>query len=415
MPRTALTAGAHRESQVDRFDQLVLERGTGHRVWVPNEDFAWMELVHNVRAPVFDEKDKPLKAQKKVRGGFKEVFDMDEGWLGSPICPGDPKVVEKNELDADGCPTCAGVKRLLDAGISDARDLLPQRRYAVPVIRYETQSKSDPAKGLRQPYNAKVLVWRLSQWSWEQVDRVRPQMAPLVGKSDPAEVKLQMTDLVVSNENGFQKIDKIYPLPCAWRADTDEGREVRKMVLVLWKREENRPTEAQLRAACGREPNRDWMTRDIEDAEFRWRKAVFGVQSGPTGDGALSNGTGQDLAGDLEDLLTDDPAADPLAGHPGGLDEFASRTPAAPAASADEDIFGADAPAPAPAPAAPAADEDLFDDSAPATAVPAVKAPAASAPAPAAEADLLGSEVPAPAADAKAGEFENFDDIFENV
>jgi hypothetical protein len=380
MPRVSLAAGAFREgNQVDRFEQLKLERHEGHRLWIPNQDYAWMEFRHNIKAPVFADDGKPLQVEKKVRGAVRLVFDMEEGgFIGAPICLGDPDVIATQELDADGCPACAGVKRMLDAGIADARDLRPQQRYAVPVIRYATQKKGEPDGKLRNPPNAEIFVWALSQWSWEQVDGIRRQMAALLNLEDAAAVKLQMCDICVSNENGYQKIDKIWPMPSAWRHDSDAGRAVKAVIQGLWGVVENRPTEEQLQAACGRTSTRDWIDRDIRDAEARWHQAVnWGKSPAPskTGNGYLSTGEqALSLDGGLDDLLGDPDRPGPL----DDLDEFASpeRTAApAPAPVADDDLFGSDdTPAAAvatPAPA-PVANDDLFgSDDTPAAPVPA--------------------------------------------
>jgi hypothetical protein len=418
MPRASLTTGAFREpGAVDRHEALKLERGESHRLWIPSEDGAWMEYRHNIKAPVFDEQDRPLMAQKKIKGGFKTVFDMEDGFIASPICLGDPEVIRSPaKLDPAGCPSCAGIQKMLDDGITDALDLKPVPRYAVPVVRYETVSKRDLSKGLRTPPNAEVLVWSLSQWSWEQVDKVREQMAEILSIEDPKTVKLQYCDICVTNENGYQKIDKIWPLRCAWRHDSDLGREVKAVVQALWGNPENRPTDAQLRAACGKEPDREWMMRDVEDAAARWHKAVFPNSGGSpdrAGSGALtgSPGSDQSLDGLLDDLVgaPAEPAED-LAAHPGGLDEFsapAAVSAAAPASDLDDPFGG-----PAAAPPAATSASDLLDD-------PFGAAAPASAPAttPAAAAASAGAAAPASALAAApaAGKVESFDSIMEGI
>jgi hypothetical protein len=353
MPRTSLTAGAHRDdSRPDKFPQVKLERHEGRRLWIPDEAIAWMELRHNLKAPVFDAASgEPLKTERKIRGSVREVYDMDEGYIGSPICLGDPEVVAREKLDPENCPACAGVKRLLDAGIADALDLRPQPRYAVPVVQYVTASKTDLTK-LRTPPNADILIWALSQWSWEQVDGIRSQMAEILDK-DSSEVKLQMCDICVSNENGFQKIDKIWPLRRAWAHDSDFGRAVKGVVQELWGTLENRPTDDQLQAACGRKADREFMDQDIRDAEERWHKAENYGKGGPTdtsGGNYMSNGRQVASLEDGLDLLEGEPVdAATLAEHPGGLNEFADRSPAKPADD-DGDLFAAAGPGPAPVP-----------------------------------------------------------------
>jgi hypothetical protein len=348
MPRTSLTAGAHHDdSRPDKFPQVKLERGEGRRLWVPDELIAFMEYRHSIQAPVFDAATgEPLKTEKKVRGSMRTVYDMSfetGGYIGGPICLGNSDVIRAEKLDPDGCPACAGVKRLLDAGIADALDLRPLPRYALPVVQYVTAGKTDLTK-LRTPPNADILIWALSQWSWEQVDGIRGQMAEILNLEDAAAVKLQMCDICVSNENGYQKIDKIWPLRRAWAHDSDFGRKVRAVVQDLWMTVENRPTDEQLQAACGRKVDRDFMDRDIRDAEERWHKAENFGKGGPadtSGGTYLANGQQAASLEDGLDLLEGEPVPEAtMAEHPGGLGEFAERSPEKPVAD-DGDLFGA--------------------------------------------------------------------------
>jgi hypothetical protein len=91
------------------------------------------------------------------------------------------------------------------------------------------------------------------------------------------------------------------------------------------------------------------MRRDIEDAEFRWRKAV-GLDK-QAGDGPVAGG--QDLGGELDSILGEpETPPPPVGGDP--LDEF--RTPdqkqaqdAASAAPEEDDIFGGGSSGSAPA------------------------------------------------------------------
>lgn len=358
MPRTAFTTGAHRDdSLVDRFEQLKLETGEHARIWVPREDWAWMELVHSIRAPVFDEAGKPVMTVKKGRPAYETDF------IGRPICLGDPDVIKAAELDPGACPVCAGVKRMLDAGLTDARDLLAGWRYALPVVSYDLGSKKSADGKLRNPPNARVLVWAMSPWTYRKLDDTRGRTADLLmvqGGQDA--VKLQMSDLMVHCENGgFQKLDQVWPMRAAWSYDSDAGRKVKEVLAELWGAVENRPTDDQLRAACGREPNKDWMHRDIEDAEYRWDKAVNGDKT-PVGSGASSGG--RSLAEATDALLAAGPPADDdlMADHPGGLDEFASPKRKAELAAAGGSLFDDAPPAPVPAPASVPADDGLFGD-----------------------------------------------------
>lgn len=404
MPRTAFTAGAHRDdSQVDRFESVELDTGECGRFWVPSEDLAWMELVHNIRAPIFDEAGKPVMTIKRN----KPAFETDG--VSRPICLGDPDVIKADELDPGSCPACAVIREMLDAGLADARDLRPQWRYALPVISYDLANKKSAEGKLRNPPNGRVQVWPMTPWIYRKLDDTRAQTADLLMVEGGKEaVKLQMSDIMVHCENGqFKTYDRMWPLRAAWKHDSDAGRRVKEVLQALWAAEENRPTDAQLRAACGREPDKDWMRRDMEDAQYRWDKAVNGDKN-PVGSGASSGG--QSLAEATDALLADGPPADDdlMADHPGGTAEFASPDRKAELAAAGSSLFDDAPPVSVPAPASAPADDGLFGG-APATTPP----PPAPASAPAADDGLFGGTPPAAANGSGTRATQSFTDLIE--
>jgi hypothetical protein len=377
MPRVELSAGAFRDGDaVEKFEALTVEKGDTHRLWIPSQKHAWMELRHQIKAPVFLENGEPLKTTD--RNG-QVVFDMgykvEGAYIGSPICLSDPEVYARHQLDPGNCPACAGVKRLADGGFGDAvKDLAPVQRYALPVVRYETVSKQSTTP--RDPAAAKILVWPLGQYGWEQLDNVRKDMAELLQVDDWKTIDLSQCDISVANKEGFGKLE-IKALRRFLDQPTDLGQSMRKTVKALWfDRPENRPTDAQLRAACGREPNRTWMERDIRAAEDRWARAVNHGRhrpADPTGEGSyLANGHKAASLSDALDELDGGAAGSAPASPLDGLDEFASAPSAGSAAPAGDpfadDPFGAPA-APvtaqaqrAAAPAAAPSLRDVFDD-----------------------------------------------------
>ena len=375
MPKASLTAGAHRDdASVDRFDELKLDTGEVARIWIPDEGAAWMEWVHLLTLPVFEENGAPEMTEKTVRKMVRTV--IENTFLGSPICLGADEVVAEQGLDPDRCPACAGIKKMLDAGVTYADDMRPQRRFAIPVIRYNTSSKKSTQ--LMNPPGGRIVVWRLSQWTYRKLDDSRTKIVDLLELEGGVEkTNFKLVDLSVQCESAAfgQKIGDISALRPAWR-----NPEVKELVRVLWTTPENHPSEAQLKAACGRDSGREWMKRDIEDAEEAWTRAVHWGDNGPLDSSKTNRMSGGGANGHrpldeaLDSLLGEGPPSDPLADHPGGLAEFGGQAAQAP----DDDLFGPAASAPpASAPAASwPSDDDLFG-SAPAAAAPAAAAPAA--------------------------------------
>lgn len=367
MPKAEFTRGAYRESNgPEKFQPLEFKvNGEIARIWIPDPKLGFMEWVHTIKAPTFDEAGKPLMEQRASgKNSFKMVYATE--FIGRPICLGNADLLAEKGLDTSECPVCRKIQELLDDGISDAWDMRAQPRYTMPVIRYDTTRATD-ANSLRNPPNATICLWSMSQWTYHRLDDAFTGIAELLDK-DVDTVTLNMADLGVHCENAkWMKIDKVDAYRGMWGKDP----RFKQLVVDLWGNKENRPTEEQRQAGCGRKSTVEFMTRDAENAAADWYRAARGGTS--DGDqGALSGG--KDLDAELDGLLSEGGQSDPPAEHPGGLDEFAGK--AGPTEDAlPDDLFGEDAPvAPqgtpeateASAAKAPAGDvgslESFFDD-----------------------------------------------------
>ncbi len=354
MPRASLTESFRTGGQADQFAALELKTGEYARLLIPvNKDEVWYEWVHAFRAPYFDEKGAPAMEDKKRKDGsvYKQVYALT--FVGGQICLGDSSVIEGsgNGLDPVRCPACASAQR-------GTRGMAPDRRWAVPVIRYKCVSRGSTE--LQTPPTAEILVWSMTQRQFNSLLDVRPHIRNLLDLAPDADFEWRAADVVVwCEDDNFKRLVFQPPLRPAYR-----DSKVAELVKELWGTKANRPAEDQLRAACGKAPDRDFMTTDVETVEMAWRKIdryENGVQvTDPVGDGPLSGGPDKPLEDQLNDLLADDP----LAEHPGGLDEFAPRDSGQDDVPAD-DIFGDSSPAAEPArvlAAAPSADPFAGDD-----------------------------------------------------
>src|SRR5580692_10623347 len=129
MPRTSVSETNRSNDQPDQFPKLKLKTGEVARLLVVDDENAWMEWVHSMRAPVIGENGKAVMTNKKRKNGdLYEDYDM--GFVGQRICLGDPSVVEDKEVDPARCPAC-------QAAADGIQDMKPVRRFAVPVIRYK--------------------------------------------------------------------------------------------------------------------------------------------------------------------------------------------------------------------------------------------------------------------------------------
>jgi hypothetical protein len=299
--------------------------------------------------------------QKKRKDGsvYKEVYATD--YVGGQICLGDPSLIESsgNGLDPVHCPACASAEK-------GTRGMAPDRRWAVPVIRYKCVSRGSTE--LQDPPMAEILVWSMTQRQYNALLDVRPHIRNLLDLPPDQEFEWKAADVVVwCEDDNFKRMVFQPPLRPAYR-----NPDVAQLIRKLWGNRANRPTAEQLRAACGKAPDRDFMVIDVGTVEAGWKK-IDRFENGlpavdPVSDHQVSGG--QPLAEQLDDLLGDDPLAD----HPGGLEEFAPKD-SKPAALVEDDIFGDLDPA-AEAPSEPAPAQDPLGDD-PLASTPPAQAPAA--------------------------------------
>lgn len=338
MPRQQLNETLKSAGTVDQFESLKLTTGEYARLLIVDDEGYW-EWVHSMRAPVLDDNEMPIIIDKQRKDG-STYPDYSTRFVGQRICLGDPGIVEDKGMDADRCPACAAAQR-------GVKGMSPERRFAVSVIKYKTRDNTKKSGGpvdIVDPPQAEILVWKLSQKMFNNLMDCKNEIRELL--EIPAEQKfsLRAADIVVYCEDGgFQRVVFKAPKRPAYRADAAMGA----LIKALWGNGDNRPTDAQLKAACGRGGDREYMLVDVEAAEHGWRQAERygkdGTRRPDTGDAPVSGGEDKPLDQQLDDLLGDDP----LAGHPGGLEEFAPKgDKAAPALSPDaDDIFGESDPA----------------------------------------------------------------------
>lgn len=325
----------------------------------PCRSISW-EWVHTIRAPSLEHGVPVMEPLKKKSG---EVYGEKHStrFVGQRLCLGDPDVLEDKGIDPNMCPGCAAAKR----GVKDMR---PERRFAVPIIRYETQGKKSDTVRISPP-SAKILVWVFSQKQFGLLAAWKRQVRDLLEISpDVKDFALNLADVVlVCEDSNFQRVR----WGAAMRPAHRDPR-VRQLVKELWGNPENRPTPEQLRASCGRDNGYDFFAEDVDEAEAAWAQVeAFVPGKDPTGSDPLSGG----LDEGLDALLTDGPAPSAASGTEdplGGLDEFAGDKPAetAPAAAPAEVADPlADASTATPEPAS-AASEPAASAATPATAPP---------------------------------------------
>lgn len=406
MPKGSITDEFVSNAEVPPFDKLKLDEGEKARLAIPDLTLLWIEWVHTMRAPVLDEAGNPIPTQTAGKGG-----KVRAGWatdfVGAFKCFGRDEVLRRDRIDPERCPGC----RAAAAGV---RDMEPERRFALPVIRYDTMNKGTTQ--LRTPPGAKILIWTLTQKMYDKLMDQRPGIRELLEIPEGEEVTLKQADIVVLCESkDFQRLTFQAPMRPAWKHSA-----VSPVIRALWGNVANRPTDDQLMVAVVKPKELRWAEADVEDHTARWAAADRARGIGVTPDVATNGGavSGEALDSGLDALLEDTSATDPFAGNGQAApppeapeDPFAGSATAEPAADPGPGGLDQFAPATTPAAASPAAGpavaEDPFADAAP----PASTAPAAAAP-PAGDPFADAAAPAAPAATANGKGAASFDDVF---
>ncbi len=367
-----------------------LETGEIARLCIPDNE-AWAEWVHTMRAPKI-EHGVAIIINKSRKDG-STYPDYSYVFVGQRLCLGDPAVIEDKSIDPARCPAC-------EASQHGIKDMKPVRRFALPVIRYAT--KNPRTADLRGPgqAGAEVLVWGLTAKMYDQLLDCAKQMREMLRIPPEQAINLRDMDVVVECESSdFQRLVFKPPRFPAYQ-DPTVGPEVGRLIGALWSDPENRPTDDQLKAACGRDGDKGYMLVDVRKMEEAWRIAEGG--QAPTSPDPLNGGApGGDQAGTVAtglNVLLE-------GGRPASAAQPVNGTaPAIAAPAADPFATPAAGPAsttstPAPAAASPSPTESPAAASVPVSDPFAGASQAAPDPAPTTAASPESPSAPEPAAD----------------
>jgi hypothetical protein len=337
MPRTNFSDD-QASGTLEQFPKLKLAANERVRILVP--EGPWSEWTHELKAPKIENGVARMETKNRRDGTSYQDYAME--FIGRPICLGNWDVLESKGVDPANCPACA-------ASVQSGAVPAPVRRFAVNVIQYAIMQ--GPAFQLLVPMSARIQLWAFTQKIYDKILTIQTQHG-----------SLRERDLLLGpcEDANFQR----YEIAVAMGAAHLESDQATQYVYQLWSAEGQRATDEQLKAACGRTSNLEFMTRDVNQATDRYAMARnAGGQASPDAMSGAFGAPAQTLGQGLAGLLPGTAPAAPAAPAAPPADPFAAPQPQqAPqyphpeqvAAAAASNPFGAPPQQAQPAPQAPA-------------------------------------------------------------
>jgi hypothetical protein len=253
MPRTTFSTDNVRQSATG-FPKLRLEHGEVARV-VCIEDGPVFEWVHSVNKPKISPVSGQVMMETHKKRDGTEYQDYAMEFLGTPVCLGDPDVLEEKGVDVAHCPLCK-------LSAEDEAFRGPVRRFAIHVLKYKTkQGKPEIA----EPFSVETLVWVMSDKRFSELAQIFAEWSPEGEAPDPRKIDLILGPCINA---GFQNY-KINPgQRCEMLADRD------RLTRALETYKNNHAPD--LSAYCGRVTEKKWILQMIEEVQERYAEIRAG-------------------------------------------------------------------------------------------------------------------------------------------
>jgi hypothetical protein len=243
------------------YPKLKLEKNERARILLGLED-AEVEYVHTLRKPKIDGDGNPVMITTKR--GQRDVTENDMDFISRPLCMGDPSILEDKGSDPKNCTMCALAKSHPDWTKP------AERRYAIHVMRYKTQSgKFD----VQVPFQVDCVVWSFT-------DRVYNKLADF--KQEHGDLRKHDLLLGPCENPTFQKFDITVGAKAEWLADGLKGERALRTLETF---KENKIKD--LSVAIGSRKEQRYIDMDIEDMQEAW--AALGAAPSKADEGNLDD------------------------------------------------------------------------------------------------------------------------------
>lgn len=248
MPRVPISEESRTAAATSTFPKLRITRGGFGRIAVIEQPI--QEYVHSFRGPRFVN-GQPVYRRDDRDGSQK----IETDFMGRPLCVGDPAVLKELGVDPGNCLGCKKARE------RPSIFRKPEARYAMNILWYNTRPGSWDLAG--PSFGAQVVIWPFTAHVFDKLvgllniwkDLRTHDLLLKVGEKKSEE------DFQTPYSRGEFDIDQ----QAAWQA---YGDQVRSYTLALV--EQNKASDEDLIAACGRRIKPDWFADDIALVEQRW-------------------------------------------------------------------------------------------------------------------------------------------------
>ena len=241
MPKMTFEAKNKSQTGFD-YPTLKLDQNERARILLVETD-PEVEYVHTLRAPRVTDGRVEYEEQRQKSGETVRVPRMD--FVGRHICIGSFDVLADKGLDVKACPVCEEAQR---SSIVEA----PQRRFALHLIRYQTQPGSF---NVGEPFNVNLLAWGFTDKVFNQI----VDFSELYGEMREHDL------LLTCKVKQFQQYDMMVAPDAAYMQS-----EARKKAVAETYRSNKCP---DLSRVIGRRLSRDQVQQDLEKVRSANREA----------------------------------------------------------------------------------------------------------------------------------------------
>lgn len=206
------------------------------------------EYVHQLNKVITENGRPIMETQTFASGRSREVPKTD--FLGKYLCLGDLDVLSSKSVDPDNCPAC---KAAVEHG-SAVRN--PDRRFAVHVVKYQTQSGTF---NIQEPFQVSLLAWEFTEKRFSTLVDIRTEFG-----------SLPSIDLLLGpcTNEGFQQYDVMAGGPAQWAASEDR----RQITADVYKNQKS----PDLSPLLGRKASAAELRSAVADVVHTWN-AAFGI------------------------------------------------------------------------------------------------------------------------------------------